>query len=224
VERSFAEIAEKQIRRGVFRSAAASEKAIMEYLAAHNEAPKPFVWAADADMILERVKKVCERISNSGHYEVRGNRPEEAEKNSLEHRRVAARFSKVAPSLRLRWRMAVRDGRVKVSRTQVSPLWSRRNIPGGGSAETELDSPARSGLPENRVQIGCSTGPHAPASVQWALNPVAGRRGGGESSYNAEGVRFPRGPNRPPPGSNPGRVVRFRLDRSGRDVVVKGPE
>ncbi len=67
VERSFAEIAEKQIRRGVFRSAAASEKASMEYLAAHNEAPKPFVWAADADMILERVKKVCERISNSGH-------------------------------------------------------------------------------------------------------------------------------------------------------------
>jgi hypothetical protein len=25
------------------------------------------VWTADADLILERVKKVCERISNSGH-------------------------------------------------------------------------------------------------------------------------------------------------------------
>ena len=67
VERFFAEITEKRIRRGVFRSVAALEKAIMEYLAAHNEDPKPFVWTADADLILERVKKVCERISNSGH-------------------------------------------------------------------------------------------------------------------------------------------------------------
>jgi transposase len=67
VERSFAAITEKQIRRGVFRSVAALEKAILEYLAAHNENPKPFVWTADADLILERVKKVCERISDSGH-------------------------------------------------------------------------------------------------------------------------------------------------------------
>jgi transposase len=67
VERFFAEITEKQIRRGVFRSVAALEKAIMDYLAAHNENPKPFVWTANADLILERVKKVCERTSNSGH-------------------------------------------------------------------------------------------------------------------------------------------------------------
>src|SRR4051795_2227769 len=67
VERFFAEITEKAIRRGVFRSVAALEKAIMDYLAAHNEDPKPFVWTADADLILERVKKVCERTSNSGH-------------------------------------------------------------------------------------------------------------------------------------------------------------
>jgi transposase len=67
VERFFAEITEKRIRRGVFRSVAALEKAIMEYLAAHNEDPRPFVWTANADLILERVKKVCERIPNSGH-------------------------------------------------------------------------------------------------------------------------------------------------------------
>jgi transposase len=67
VERFFAAITEKQIRRGVFRSVAALEKAIMEYLAAHNEDPKPFKWTAGADLILERVKRVCERISNSGH-------------------------------------------------------------------------------------------------------------------------------------------------------------
>lgn len=66
VERFFAEITEKQIRRGVFRGVAALEKAIMEYLAAHHENPKPFVCTADADLILERVHKVCERTSNSG--------------------------------------------------------------------------------------------------------------------------------------------------------------
>jgi transposase len=67
VERFFAAITEKRIRRGVFRSVAALEKAIEEYLADHNEAPKPFVWTADADLILNRVQQVCERISNSGH-------------------------------------------------------------------------------------------------------------------------------------------------------------
>ena len=67
VERFFAEITEKRIRRGVFRSVAALEKAILEYLAAHNENPKPFVWTADADLILNRVKEVCERTCNSGH-------------------------------------------------------------------------------------------------------------------------------------------------------------
>jgi transposase len=67
VERFFAEITEKRIRRGAFRNVASLEKAIMEYLANHNENPRPFVWTANADLILERVKKVCERISNSGH-------------------------------------------------------------------------------------------------------------------------------------------------------------
>ena len=67
VERFFAAITERRIRRGVFRSVAALEKAIMEYLATHNENPRPFVWTANADLILDRVKRVCERISNSGH-------------------------------------------------------------------------------------------------------------------------------------------------------------
>jgi transposase len=67
VERFFAEITEKRIRRGAFRNVTSLEKAIMEYLANHNESPRPFVWTANADLILERVKKVCERISNSGH-------------------------------------------------------------------------------------------------------------------------------------------------------------
>ena len=67
VERFFAEITEKRIRRGVFRSVPALEKAITEYLAEHNADPKPFLWVADADSILDRIKKVCESTSDSGH-------------------------------------------------------------------------------------------------------------------------------------------------------------
>lgn len=67
VERFFGEITEKRIRRGAFRSVAALEAAIREYLEHHNASPKPFVWTADADLILDRVKKVIERTSDSGH-------------------------------------------------------------------------------------------------------------------------------------------------------------
>jgi transposase len=67
VERFFAEITEKRIRRGVFKSVQALEQAIAEYLAEHNADPKPFAWVADADAILDRIKRVCERTSDSGH-------------------------------------------------------------------------------------------------------------------------------------------------------------
>jgi transposase len=67
VERFFAEITEKRIRRGAFRSVPALEQAITDYLAQHNANPKPFVWVADADSILDRIKKVCEPTSDSGH-------------------------------------------------------------------------------------------------------------------------------------------------------------
>jgi transposase len=67
VERFFAEITERRIRRGAFRSVAALEAAIREYLEHHNASPEPFVWAADAALILDRVKKVIERTSDSRH-------------------------------------------------------------------------------------------------------------------------------------------------------------
>jgi transposase len=67
VERFFAEITEKRIRRGAFRSVQELEQAIADYLEHHNKNPKPFVWTASAELILSRVQKVCERISDSGH-------------------------------------------------------------------------------------------------------------------------------------------------------------
>ncbi len=60
VERFFAEITERRIRRGAFRSVRALERAILDYLEQHNQDPKPFVWTADADLILAKVQKVCE--------------------------------------------------------------------------------------------------------------------------------------------------------------------
>jgi len=67
VERFFAEITNKRIRRGAFRSVPHLETAIKNYLDDYNENPRPFHWTATADLILEKVKHVCERISNSGH-------------------------------------------------------------------------------------------------------------------------------------------------------------
>jgi len=76
VERFFAAITERRIRRGSFRSVDELERAIEDYLEAHNRDPRPFVWTKDADLILRKVQKVAERLappenpkrtSDSGH-------------------------------------------------------------------------------------------------------------------------------------------------------------
>jgi len=67
VERWFATLTTKQLRRGVHRSTRELEAAIRHYLRFHNEAPKPFVWTKTADDILASVAQLCKRISDSGH-------------------------------------------------------------------------------------------------------------------------------------------------------------
>jgi transposase len=67
VERWFATLTERQIRRGTHRSTAELEQAIRSYLDANNRNPKPFVWTKTADEILESIKRFCMRTSNSGH-------------------------------------------------------------------------------------------------------------------------------------------------------------
>jgi transposase len=57
VERWFRELTDKAIRRGVFRSVPDLIAAIEEYLEVHNSDPKPFVWTASADTILEKVRR-----------------------------------------------------------------------------------------------------------------------------------------------------------------------
>ena len=67
VERWFAALTEKQLRRGVHRSTRELEAAIRHYIELTNIHPKPFVWTKTADQILASVARFCHRISNSGH-------------------------------------------------------------------------------------------------------------------------------------------------------------
>jgi hypothetical protein len=57
VERWFREITDKRIRRGVFKSVAQLIEAIRAYIEGHNESPRPFVWTAKAEDILEKVRR-----------------------------------------------------------------------------------------------------------------------------------------------------------------------
>ena len=65
VERWFALLTQKQLRRGVHRSTRALESAILEFIALGNTHPKPFVWTKTADEILASVQRFCLRISDS---------------------------------------------------------------------------------------------------------------------------------------------------------------
>ncbi len=55
VERFFAEITRRRIRRGTFTSVAALERAIGEYLSTHNARARPFTWTATADTIFDKL-------------------------------------------------------------------------------------------------------------------------------------------------------------------------
>jgi transposase len=57
VERWFRDLTEKAIRRGVFHSVPDLIAAIEDYLQANNDTPKPFVWTATAESILEKVRR-----------------------------------------------------------------------------------------------------------------------------------------------------------------------
>jgi transposase len=57
VERWFRDLTDKALRRGVFHSVPDLIVAIETYLQANNDNPKPFVWTASADAILEKVRR-----------------------------------------------------------------------------------------------------------------------------------------------------------------------
>ncbi len=73
VERFFAPITDKQIRRGVHQSTHQLEADIRAFIDAHNAHPKPFHWTKSADDIFAAIQRFCartmqiSRISESGH-------------------------------------------------------------------------------------------------------------------------------------------------------------
>jgi transposase len=67
VERWFAELTTKLLRRGVHRSVAELEADIRTWLERWNDNPRPYVWVKTADEILSNVARYCERISEAGH-------------------------------------------------------------------------------------------------------------------------------------------------------------
>ena len=67
VERWFAELTTKWIKRGTHRSVRDLVASIRTWIANWNDDPKPFVWHKSADEILDSLAAYCQRINDSGH-------------------------------------------------------------------------------------------------------------------------------------------------------------
>jgi transposase len=67
VERWFAELTTKLLRRGAHRSVRELNTDIRAWIETWNDEPKPFIWTKTADQILESIARYCERINESRH-------------------------------------------------------------------------------------------------------------------------------------------------------------
>jgi transposase len=64
VERFFRDLTQNRLRRGVFRDVEELIMAIGDYIDRHNQKPKPFIWTAKANDILEKVKRAKRSLNN----------------------------------------------------------------------------------------------------------------------------------------------------------------
>jgi transposase len=67
VERWFAELTTKKLRRGAHRSVRDLNTDIRAWIDTWNDNPRPFVWTKTADQILDSIARYCERINESRH-------------------------------------------------------------------------------------------------------------------------------------------------------------
>jgi transposase len=67
VERWFAELTNRKLRRSAHRSVTELETDVRRWINEWNTDPKPFVWTKTADDILETLAAYCSRINDSGH-------------------------------------------------------------------------------------------------------------------------------------------------------------
>jgi transposase len=67
VERWFAELTNRKLRRSAHRSVTELEADIRKWITEWNKHPKPFTWTKTADEILDTLAAYCQRITDSGH-------------------------------------------------------------------------------------------------------------------------------------------------------------
>jgi transposase len=67
VERWFAELTTKKLRRGAHRSVRALNHDIRDWIETWNDHPRPFAWTKSAEEILESIARYCNRINESRH-------------------------------------------------------------------------------------------------------------------------------------------------------------
>jgi transposase len=67
VEIWFNIITQRAIRRGTFKSVKDLIAKIERFVTQYNTAPRPFAWVATADSILQKIKRLCQGISETGH-------------------------------------------------------------------------------------------------------------------------------------------------------------
>jgi putative transposase len=67
VERWFGLITQRAIRRGSFRSVKELVHKIDDFVQQYNRKQRPFIWTATADSILQKIARLCSRISGTRH-------------------------------------------------------------------------------------------------------------------------------------------------------------
>ena len=67
VERWFGLITQQAIRRGSFDSVANLKRKINEFVGQYNQHPKPFMWTATAESILQKIERQCKVTTGTPH-------------------------------------------------------------------------------------------------------------------------------------------------------------
>ena len=67
VERWFAELTSKLLKRGTHRSVTALNTDIRAWIETWNDDPRPYVWTKTADQILDSIRRYCDRVNDSRH-------------------------------------------------------------------------------------------------------------------------------------------------------------
>lgn len=71
IERFFADLTERQIRRGIHRSTTELENDIKAYIDTVNANPKPFRWTKSADDILAAINRFCLRTAETAQSQIK---------------------------------------------------------------------------------------------------------------------------------------------------------